>query len=440
MISISEFSVSKLLAMVGRDAEDARLEFKVDIPVHQQSRKDQALKGIIPPRDGWWSNKPIADHGRDRLLEEIVAFANAQGGRLLLGIDEEDGTTLAKAICPLPRIADLEARFRDFLLSGVEPRLPYVEIFGLETDGRGGGVLVVDVEPSRLGPHRVVGSRQVTIRRGDKCVPMTMAEVHEMVLRNSRRFDVVRTALASRADNLRFAFRTFLKSKVGSEFVGGEADDRVEAWRKQKNFSALAIRINVHAHDDVGISRLGSFDPLVPPRSLVKEQAQEGTPHSELTMFWPDFGRSERFLGGVRQALTWRSGEVEFKAHREGIAEQTIFLVHHAGLLTQTPRSLAGYVGCCMACYDSLRKIGGTPSMPAEVSVSVLTRGTVYVANTSQLAELKGGKLPAEMRFPHRTIASAQDFTGLLNATVQDFFDGANVSDPPSRSFACSLG
>jgi hypothetical protein len=203
---VEQITPTELHAMIGRDAEGSRLEFKVDIPVHRQNQKEQATKNIVPARDAWWSDKPLGDHGRDKLLEEVLAFANAQGGRLFLGMDEEEDTTLAKAICPLPRVADLEGRFRDGLLSCVEPRLPQVGVHAIETDGQGGGVLMIEVQPSRLAPHRVIGTLQVPIRRGDKCMSMTMPEIHEMVLRNARRFDEVRRTLTSRQEGLEAGF------------------------------------------------------------------------------------------------------------------------------------------------------------------------------------------------------------------------------------------
>jgi hypothetical protein len=241
MMPVEQISLADLQAMIGRDAEGARLEFKVDIPVHRQSQKDQAARHIVPARDAWWSGKPLGEHGRDKLLEEVVAFGNGQGGRLFLGMDEEDDTTLAKAICPLPRIADLATRFHDCLLSCVEPQLPQVAVCSIETDGQGGGILVIEVQSSRLAPHRVIGTREIPIRRGDKCMSMTMPEVHEMVLRNARRFDEVRATLTSRIEELEPDFSAFLMSRIDTKIFGGDED--IGIWLQQKKFSAFGIRI-----------------------------------------------------------------------------------------------------------------------------------------------------------------------------------------------------
>ena len=436
---VEQITPTELHAMIGRDAEGSRLEFKVDIPVHRQNQKEQVTKNIIPARDAWWSGKPLGDHGRDKLLEEVLAFANAQGGRLFLGMDEEEGTTLAKAICPLPRVADLEGRFRDFLLSCVEPRLPQVGVHAIETDGQGGGVLVIEVQPSRLGPHRVMGTLQVPIRRSDKCMPMTMQEIHEMVLRNARRFDEVRTTLTSRLEGLEPAFRTFLTSKMDIEIAGGTEDSRIQIWLAQKNLSAYGIRITICAHDDLGIPRLATFDPLIPQKTCIAEQTAHGqvTP-IEMVGLWPEFGRSEKFLGGIRQTVRSSIAFSEFTALREGVVEQTFFYIDRSDQHFQTPLGLAGYLGCAMGVYDKLRTIAGRPTMPAEEAISVLTRGVVRVAPSMHFATVTDGKLPAKSDFPRRTIADPGDCTELVNITVQDFLDSANVRTQSTSSFVYS--
>ena len=425
----------ELVAMLERDAEGSRLEFKRDIPMHRQNQEKQVAPGGETPRDRWWMGKSVGEHGRDKLLEEVVAFANAQGGQLFLGIDEEKDTTLAKAICPLPRIADLEGRFRNYLLACVEPRLPQFEVRAIETDGMGGGVLVIEVEPSRLGPHRVTGTLQVPVRRGDKCLPMTMPEVHEMVLRNARRFDEVQATLSSRIKGLDSEFSEFLE--------GRGLHPGVSEW---KDLGAYGMRIVVCAHDDLGISRLPAFDPLIPPQSCIAEQTVHGPrPWANTAAIWARSNRSEKFLGGVRQVTRWGNtgligGYVEFRASREGVVEQTLFLVHRPDQIIQTPEHFAAYFGCCMGIYDRLRNIAGRPTMPAEVAVSALARGNVYTGPSLQTAPLLGKRIPAKSDFPRRTISDTTDCSDLLNVSIQDLLDAADVQgSPPKFVYSTSL-
>ena len=190
-IPLTEITKSSFEAMIGQAVEGPYLEFKEDIPVSRQSATEQAKAGIQRPRDGWWIGKSIADHGRNKLLEEVVAFANAQGEWLILGIEEAaTGAPVAIALRPLPRVVELETKFRSFLLDCIEPRLPYSAVRATPTEADGSGV-----EGSRLGPRWVRHSRKPTVRRHTECATMSMTEVHDMVLRNARRFDDVRAAL-----------------------------------------------------------------------------------------------------------------------------------------------------------------------------------------------------------------------------------------------------
>ena len=56
--------------------ESQLLEFKRELPA-ERNRSDP-----------WLTGGDFTTYARDRLFREIVAFANAQGGTLVLGIDE----------------------------------------------------------------------------------------------------------------------------------------------------------------------------------------------------------------------------------------------------------------------------------------------------------------------------------------------------------------
>jgi predicted HTH transcriptional regulator len=88
-----------------RVPESERLEFK-------QSLSDRSRQ---PNRSDPWSEKgELAPSARDSLLREIVAFANAQGGTLVLGIGQVKGEPpCADDIYPLPRVHDLKSRMEN---------------------------------------------------------------------------------------------------------------------------------------------------------------------------------------------------------------------------------------------------------------------------------------------------------------------------------------
>lgn len=154
-------------ALISEQApEGARIEFKESLP---------AGKGKTNAwlRDG----SEIGKYARDKILEETVAFANAFGGALVLGIAESAGKPpIAERIAPLPRCADLAERFRQAFRDCVEPQLPSLEIVHVPVDGDS-GVIVFRTGRSRLGPHRVAPTLVCPIRRADRCDPLSMREI-----------------------------------------------------------------------------------------------------------------------------------------------------------------------------------------------------------------------------------------------------------------------
>ena len=412
--------------MIGVSQEGHRLEFKEDLQVHETRVRQVAAEGGGRPRDTWWRDqRSVAPHGRDEVLEELVAFANAQGGTLVLGMEEDDART-AKALTPLPAIAALENRFRAFLVEHVEPRLAYCRVHGVQTTPDGGGVLVFDVEPSRLGPHWVRSTRRATIRRDDKCMPLSMAEIQAMTFRNARRFDEVRATVNERLQALEGEFLDFLLPRVAANTVGPTDERRVAADLKQGRRSAFAIRSVVVAHDDIGIGRLQTFSSLIPPQTCIGIAGS--TAMRDLTAFWPTGGHSRRFLGGVSDGHSWTSGKVEYTATREGVVEVTALIIGNEGEPTSLSRHLlVGLIGCSFGVFDSLRDLSGRLHTPAEIAVSIRVLGDVHVANAdNQLAAIAGGRLPPLSNFPRRSGADASEFSEILTETGQDLLDAAN--------------
>lgn len=107
-------------------SESLNIEFKLDIPVSPEEQKAQRAKdpSLSVPR-GWQGSGSISNFGRDALAEEIVAFANADGGTLVLGMEEtEAAPPRASRLNVLPNVFDLERRLRDAFNDCIEPRPP----------------------------------------------------------------------------------------------------------------------------------------------------------------------------------------------------------------------------------------------------------------------------------------------------------------------------
>jgi predicted HTH transcriptional regulator len=152
--------------------ESQLLEFKRDLP---------GERGRIDP---WSAGGDFTAYARDHLLREVIAFANAHGGTVIVGIDETpDDPPRAAAICPIPRIHDLATRMQNAARACIDPVLPGFRICGIEVGGAAGeGVLLFRTGPSPAGPHRVTNDGHAYIRRGASSVKMTMREIQDLTI------------------------------------------------------------------------------------------------------------------------------------------------------------------------------------------------------------------------------------------------------------------
>jgi Putative DNA-binding domain len=168
--AITEDDIKELCA--DQVSEGTELELKSDLP-----HKDGLQK------DAWHSGGGIGDRARNEIAEEIVAFANTNGGVLCLGIDETaDHPKRALSPRPLPRVHELARRLWQAVHSIIEPPLPVLETIGVDIDGTGGGVVVLRVPPSRRRPHRQMVNKEVFIRRGDETARLSMREIQELTI------------------------------------------------------------------------------------------------------------------------------------------------------------------------------------------------------------------------------------------------------------------
>ena len=169
--------------------EGEQIEFK---------EKPSAKKGAVDP---WMLGKGrIGDRGRDELLEEVVAFANAYGGTLLLGVKESKAKPpVAAEITSVPRCAELAERLKLVFRDCAEPEIPRIEIFAVQTKDDS-GVVVFRVGRSRMAPHRVTTTRVCPVRRADRCEGMSMREIQDMTLNVSRGLERLERRLSERSE------------------------------------------------------------------------------------------------------------------------------------------------------------------------------------------------------------------------------------------------
>ena len=175
--------------------EGEEIEFKENLPAKGRDT------------DPWVGGKnKIGDRARDAILKETVAFANAHGGALLLGIEESAAKPpVAADLSPIPRCAELAERLKLTFRDCVEPQIPALEIFSVPIEGEA-GVIVLRVGRSRLAPHRIKTTRICPIRRSDRCEEMTMREIQDMTLNVSRGLERLERRFEERAKRFQQEF------------------------------------------------------------------------------------------------------------------------------------------------------------------------------------------------------------------------------------------
>lgn len=115
---------------------------------------------------------------RRELCRDLTAIGNAGGGTLIFGVREvKDRDGIPEAIKPLTD-SSLPLLVADIVRDSVRPPLLY-EAAANEVDG--GYVLVVDVEPSGLGPYMIIAYDEFRFwtRHGKSNSPMSEAEVRD---------------------------------------------------------------------------------------------------------------------------------------------------------------------------------------------------------------------------------------------------------------------
>jgi hypothetical protein len=136
----------------------------IPLPLHSIGRSDiEALLANGVSEDLWLEYKqqlPDNDSSKKRFLKTITAFANTQGGDLVLGVMETrhagHKTALpGKAVGLADTTADEAKRFAsDLIRTGTDPAVLRYDLHSIEGFEHG-PVLVVRVERSLVGPHMV---------------------------------------------------------------------------------------------------------------------------------------------------------------------------------------------------------------------------------------------------------------------------------------------
>lgn len=179
-----------------RVAENDVLDFK------------QALSSI--DGEGDWQEFLLNDKdAKIKIAKELVAFANTNGGTLLLGFSE-DNENRASDLTPISQAEILKDRLVQILTETIEPPLHYLESAAIPSDDPTRGVVIFRTERSLDRPHRINMKRSKTtrhteayIRRGTNSEPMTMREIQQYSVLRNHEIDLVKSRFTELRNELR---------------------------------------------------------------------------------------------------------------------------------------------------------------------------------------------------------------------------------------------
>ncbi len=166
--------------------EGQLFEIKSELPA-EEGKNDPWYQIPAPGK----SRKSPGDYAKQNIFKEVVAFANSEGGWLVLGLTEtSDHPKRVKGIKTLPDCHELADRLKRAAYEWVDPPLPSLQCLGIEIGKTTGeGVIVFRVPRSIDAPHRLNKSKRTQEaykRVGDESKTMEMREIQGITLDMAR--------------------------------------------------------------------------------------------------------------------------------------------------------------------------------------------------------------------------------------------------------------
>ena len=431
-----QLSINDLQALIDSSVqEDERIEFKRDL---------SAKKG---QKDSWYDNQKLGDKARNVILEESVAFANAFGGALILGIEEgksRNGPGVANEILPIPHCADLADRLTSVFGSCVEPHIPGLEIIPIVTQDDAGAV-VIRVGRSRLAPHRVKPSLVCPIRRFDRCEEMTMREIQDLVLNLARGTEKLDTLLTERSKRFEEEFRginDWDQNAIGIRATAAPLGDEIWFDPSHKALRDDLAWHSVIARSGNGCSELSGRRLKIPStnnwRPILRGARMEEPDHRSFT----DRSLTKRVYREIHCNGLVELGLISSRStdlllfelgHRGGILPAGWLITIFANLLVWIDR-LRNHAGAPVAEYalELETRIYGNPlprlAVLRKIADFRIERGYEY--NTAGFGNYSAFGTPMDStQFPRYSFGSRDEILRILNSFELDLWNNVGLPD-----------
>lgn len=160
------------------------LEYKLPRPTTMTLKE---LKLLVKKGEGQHTEFKLKTNHPEKIIREVVAFANADGGNLLIGVSDD------KEIKGLKFADEDEYVLQKYITKHIHPAVEY-EIERIRTEGEK-EVLLFEIKPSETKPHYVdldgiPENRKAYVRAADKSVQASR-EIRE-ILKGKRKSKNIR--------------------------------------------------------------------------------------------------------------------------------------------------------------------------------------------------------------------------------------------------------
>jgi len=138
-----------------------------------------------------------------KLLEEVSAFANTQGGFIIFGVEETGRGGYPKEITGISKSQINKERMEQVILGNIQPRLN-VKIQEIEHQDPSKAIIVVQIPNSYLKPHMHGRYNKFYKRYEFEAIPMTEIEVSDAYRRRFTGFEEVDGYISKLLENREF--------------------------------------------------------------------------------------------------------------------------------------------------------------------------------------------------------------------------------------------
>ena len=357
---------------------------------------------------------PINEQAKRPIIKEVVALANGYGGRIFLGIAESgDEPHAADRITAILDCAEIARRFEQICGDLIEPPLLRLQVAGVRTGEGGSGVIVFDVPRSIQSPHRSESDKHCYRRRGSDSVPMNMREIQDMTLRSASRFSEIEAEFGAR--------------KL-------EFEQLVKEFEEHQSFG-FCLRMSFVPLDVVDLGKVHGNNDVVPENKDLEACYKDQSDKEGFSIGYSLLQhRSQPILRGTKINYLSYSNDISPTIFRsDGVLN--VSMIHGKNMDSEKlyPHWLVGLLANGLRNIERIRRYVGNPMLiyGLEVGVHVFDENARLVDfNYSFVHNHEFGVGPLKLHlgdhlFPRYEIGSVDEFDGLVNTFVTDWFNNA---------------